>query len=82
MVRIAKENIQRRIKDNKHHKRIEIHQDSVKELKSIKDHSTDLIISNYVLMDTPDLDSVIKVILPQIVNLFVYKKFIHVLILP
>jgi ribosomal protein L11 methylase PrmA len=81
IVRIAKENIQRRIKDNKDHKRIEIHQDSVRELKSIKDHSIDLIIANYVLMDTPDLDNVIKVILPQIVNLFVYKQFIYVLIL-
>jgi ubiquinone/menaquinone biosynthesis C-methylase UbiE len=74
MVRIAKENIHRRIKDDKDQQRIEIHQDSVTELKSIKDHSIDLIISNYVLMDTPDLDSVIKVNMPsKIINLFVYK---------
>jgi ubiquinone/menaquinone biosynthesis C-methylase UbiE len=74
MVKIAKENIQRRIKDDKDHQRIEIYQDSVTELKSIKDHSIDLIIANYVLMDTPDLDSVIKVILPKIMNLFIYKQ--------
>lgn len=64
MVKIAKENIQRRIKDDKDHQRIEIHQDSVTELKTVKDQSIDLIITNYVLMDTPDLDSVIKVIFP------------------
>ena len=63
MIQIAKGNIARRVKEEADHQRIEIHQDSVTELKTIKDHSIDLIISNYVLMDTPDLDSVIKVIL-------------------
>ncbi len=63
MIQITKENINRRIKHDEDHQRIEIHQNSVTELKSIKDNSIDLIIANYVLMDTPDLDSVIKVIL-------------------
>ncbi len=74
MVKIANENIQRRIKDDKDQQRIKIQQDSVTELKSIEDNSIDLIISNYVLMDTPDLDSVIKVILPKTMNLFIYKQ--------
>ena len=40
--------------------RVEVYHDSITELKSIEDNSIDLIISNYVVMDTPDLDSVIK----------------------
>jgi tRNA1(Val) A37 N6-methylase TrmN6 len=62
LIKIAKENINRRIKHDEDQQRIELHHDSVTELKSIKDNSIDLIITNYVLMDTPDLDSVIKVI--------------------
>ncbi len=61
-IKIAKENINPRIKHDKDQQRIELHHDSVTELKSIQDNSIDLIITNYVLMDTPDLDSVIKVI--------------------
>ena len=67
LIKIAQENINRRITDAESLQRIEIYQDSVTELKSVKDNSIDLIISNYVLMDTPDLDSVIKVI-----DLFLY----------
>jgi ubiquinone/menaquinone biosynthesis C-methylase UbiE len=62
LIKIAKENINRRIKHDEDQQRIELHHDSVTELKSIQDNSIDLIIANYVLMDTPDLDSVIKVI--------------------
>jgi SAM-dependent methyltransferase len=81
MIRIAKENINRRIQHDEDQQRIEIHQDSVTELKTLKDNSIDLIVSNYVLMDTPDLDSVIKVILFQeIISLFVSKK--HLVIWP
>ena len=60
-VRIAKENIARRIQEEKDRERITIQHDSVTELKSVEDNFIDLIIANYVLMDTPDLDSVIKV---------------------
>lgn len=62
MIKLAKENIDRRIKVDQERQRVELHHDSVTELKSIKNSSIDLIISNYVLMDTPDLDSAIKVI--------------------
>ena len=62
LIEIARENIARRIPNESDRQRIEIHQDSITELKTIEDHSIDLIISNYVVMDTPDLDSVIKVI--------------------
>ncbi len=34
--------------------------DSASELRTIKDESMDLIISNYVLMDLPDLDGAVK----------------------
>jgi len=61
MIKLAKENINRRVKQQDDQQRIEIHHDSVTELKSIENNSIDLIISNYVLMDTPDLDSVMKV---------------------
>jgi tRNA1(Val) A37 N6-methylase TrmN6 len=61
MIKLAKENINRRVKQHDDQQRIEIHHDSVTELKSIENNSIDLIISNYVLMDTPDLDSVLKV---------------------
>lgn len=64
MIEIAQENIHRRIPNESDRQRIEIHQDSITELKTIEDQSIDLIISNYVVMDTPDLDSVIKVNLP------------------
>jgi tRNA1(Val) A37 N6-methylase TrmN6 len=63
LIQIAKENINRRIKHDEDHQRIELHHDSVTELKSIQNNSIDLIVTNYVLMDTPDLDSVIKVII-------------------
>ena len=59
LIKIAKESIDRRIKQEDY-QRIELHHDSITELKSIEDNSIDLIISNYVIMDTPDLDSVIK----------------------
>ena len=61
LIEITKENIARRVTEDTDRQRIEIHQDSVTELKTIADHSIDLIISNYVIMDTPDLDSVVKV---------------------
>ncbi|CAF1493013.1 unnamed protein product [Rotaria sordida] len=60
LIKIAKEDIDRRIKRDEDHKKIELYHDSVTELKSIENNSIDLIIANYVLMDTPDLDSVIK----------------------
>ncbi|CAF2564466.1 unnamed protein product [Rotaria sp. Silwood2] len=60
MIKIAKENIDRRITRDEDQKRIEMYHDSVTELKSIENNSIDLIIANYVLMDTPDLDSVMK----------------------
>ncbi|CAF1445409.1 unnamed protein product [Adineta steineri] len=60
MIKTSKENINRRIKQENDSKRIEIYHDSVTELKSIENNSIDLIISNYVLMDTPDLDLVLK----------------------
>jgi 2-polyprenyl-3-methyl-5-hydroxy-6-metoxy-1,4-benzoquinol methylase len=63
LIKIAKENANRRIKCEEDQQRIELHHDSITELKSVKDNSIDLIISNYVLMDTPDLDSVLKVII-------------------
>ncbi|UJR16009.1 hypothetical protein I4U23_002924 [Adineta vaga] len=59
-VKIAKENIERRVQQEKDRQRITINHDSVTELKSIEDNSIDLIIANYVLMDIPDLDFVIK----------------------
>ncbi|UJR16008.1 hypothetical protein I4U23_002923 [Adineta vaga] len=59
-VKIAKENIERRVQQEKDRQRITINHDSVTELKSIEDNSIDLIIANYVLMDTPDLELVIK----------------------
>ncbi|CAF4214295.1 unnamed protein product, partial [Rotaria magnacalcarata] len=55
MIRIARENIDRRLKLDDDHQRIRIYHDSVTELKSVESNSIDLIISNYVLMDTPDL---------------------------
>jgi ubiquinone/menaquinone biosynthesis C-methylase UbiE len=61
MVQIAKGNVNRRITRDEVHQKVEVHHDSVTELKTIEDNSIDLIISNYVLMDTPDLDSVLKV---------------------
>jgi ubiquinone/menaquinone biosynthesis C-methylase UbiE len=61
-IKIAKENINRRIKRDEDVQKIELHHDSITELKSIEDNSIDLIISNYVIPDTPDLDSVIRVI--------------------
>ncbi|CAM4762416.1 unnamed protein product [Rotaria magnacalcarata] len=60
MIRIARENIDRRLKQDDDHQRIRIYHDSVTELKSVESNSIDLIISNYVLMDTPDLDSIGK----------------------
>ncbi|CAF3273561.1 unnamed protein product [Rotaria socialis] len=60
MIRIARENIDRRLKQDEDHQRIRIYHDSVTELKSVESNSIDLIVSNYVLMDTPDLDSIGK----------------------
>jgi tRNA1(Val) A37 N6-methylase TrmN6 len=61
MTEIAKGNVNRRIKRDEDLQRIEINHDSITELKSVENNSIDLIISNYVLMDTPDLDLAIKV---------------------
>ena len=61
MVEIAQKNVQRRVESETDRQRIDVRQDSVTELKTIADHSIDLIVSNYVLMDTPHLDSVIQV---------------------
>ena len=44
LIKIAKENINRRVKHDENQQRIELHHDSVTELKSIKDNSIDLII--------------------------------------
>lgn len=63
LITIAKGNVERRITQNEDRQRMLIQHDSITELKSIETNSIDLIVSNYVLMDTPDLDSVIKVIL-------------------
>lgn len=61
LVQFAKENIDRRVTDVEKQRKIQIYQDSITELKSVEENSVDVIVSNYVLMDTPDLDSVVKV---------------------
>lgn len=62
LIKLAKENIHRRVKDDKDQQRIELYHDSITKLKNIKNNSIDLIISNYVLMDTPNLNLVLQVI--------------------
>ena len=44
MIKIANENINRRIKQNEDRQRIELYHDTVTELKSIENSSIDLII--------------------------------------
>ena len=61
LVQLAKENLDRRVTDIEQHRKVQVYQDSITELKTIEDNSVDLIVSNYVLMDTPDLESVVKV---------------------
>ena len=61
LVQLAKENLDRRVIDIEQHRKVQVYQDSITELKTIEDNSVDLIVSNYVLMDTPDLESVVKV---------------------
>ena len=61
MIDLAKQNVDRRVQQESVRQRLELRQDSITELKTIEDNSIDLIVSNYVLMDTPHLDSVIKV---------------------
>lgn len=61
-IKLAKENLNRRIKDENIQQKVQFNHDSITELKTVQDNSIDLIISNYVLMDTPDLDAVLKVI--------------------
>ena len=73
LIEIARGNIARRVTSDTDRQRIEIHQDSVTELKTIADQSIDLIITNYVLMDTPDLDAVIKVNPSSFLNRFLYQ---------
>ena len=61
MIRIARANIDRRLTRDEDRERVQVHQDSISELNTIENHSIDLIVCNYVLMDTPDLDSTIRV---------------------
>lgn len=61
MIDLAIKNTNRRIDDIQRRNRIVYAQDSITELKSIGDSTIDLIISNYVLMDTPELELVVKV---------------------
>ena len=61
MVDWAEKNVDRLVEDDEVKGRIELHHDSITELKSVATNTIDLIVSNYVLMDTPDLDQVIKV---------------------
>ena len=61
MIELANKNIVRRVQHDDVKQRIELHHDSITELKSVETNSIDLIVSNYVLMDTPDLDAVIEV---------------------
>jgi SAM-dependent methyltransferase len=60
-IEIATDNVHRRVQKIIDRQRIELHHDSIHELQSIENNSIDLIVANYVLMDTPDLDSVIEV---------------------
>ncbi|OLS22695.1 MAG: Ubiquinone/menaquinone biosynthesis C-methyltransferase UbiE [Candidatus Heimdallarchaeota archaeon LC_3] len=43
--------------------------DSVTELKNLKSDYFDIVVSNYVLQDTPDLDSVMKSLYRVIKNI-------------
>ena len=61
MIEIARANIARRLTRDEDRDRVEVHRDSISELSAIENHSIDLIVCNYVLMDTPDLDSTIRV---------------------
>ena len=61
MIRIARANIDRRLTRDEDRERVQVHQDSISELNTIENHSIDLIVCNYVLMDMPDLDSTIRV---------------------
>lgn len=80
LIELAKENIARRVTEEKDQQRIEINQDSVTELKTIADRSIDIIISNYVLMDTPDLDGILKVSLSLFHTSFLYQKLFSLFI--
>ena len=53
--------IDRRLTRDEDRERVEVHQDSISELNTIENHSIDLIVCNYVLMNTPDLESTISV---------------------
>ena len=61
LIELARLNADRRLIDEDQKKRIDFRQESITELTSIENESVDLIIANYVLMDTPNLDQVVQV---------------------